>query len=91
MAKARQVRLSQAAIEVLSIVAYNQPISPEEIHRLRGVPSGSLLTQLVRRQLLLLERSTENKLVQYRTTERFLELFGLSSLADLPRSKELGA
>jgi segregation and condensation protein B len=89
--KARQVRLSQAAIEVLSIVAYSQPISPEEIHRLRGVPSGSLLTQLVRRQLLLLERSSESKLRHYRTTDRFLELFGLSSLADLPRSKELEA
>jgi len=87
--KARQARLSQAAIEVLSIVAYNQPITAEEIHRLRGLPSGSLLTQLVRRQLLLLERGAERKSVQYRTTDRFLELFGLLSLADLPRSKEL--
>jgi segregation and condensation protein B len=87
--KARQARLSQAAIEVLSIVAYNQPISGDEIHRLRGMPSGALLTQLVRRELLLLERTPESKAVRYRTTDRFLDLFGLSSLADLPRSKEL--
>jgi segregation and condensation protein B len=87
--KARQARLSQAAIEVLSIVAYNQPVSAEDVQRLRGMPSGSLLNQLVRRQLLAIERLTESKTVMYRTTGRFLQLFGLSTLADLPRSKEL--
>jgi segregation and condensation protein B len=87
--KARQARLSQAAIEVLSIVAYNQPLAADEVQRLRGMPSGALLSQLVRRQLLAMERTGKGKSTAYRTTDRFLQLFGLSTLADLPRSKEL--
>ena len=87
--KVRQARLSQAAIEILSIVAYNQPVSADDVQRMRGMPSGALLSQLVRRQLLAIERKDQGKSVLYRTTDRLLQLFGLSSLADLPRSKEL--
>jgi segregation and condensation protein B len=87
--KSRQARLSQAAIEVLAAVAYHEPISAEEVTRLRGTASGGVLTQLVRRQLLRLERGGAPRRVAYFTTPRFLILFGLSSLADLPRSGEL--
>lgn len=88
--KARQARLSQAAIEVLSLVAYSEPLTAEEINQLRGTPSGPILTQLVRRQLLELKRpATRGERGRYLTTPRFLELFGLESLADLPRSNDL--
>ena len=88
--KARQARLSQEAIEVLAAVAYHAPITADEISRLRGTPSGATLTQLVRRQLLRLEpNETKPRRARYSTTKRFLELFGLESLDDLPRSQDL--
>lgn len=87
--KARQAKLSQAAIEVLALVAYNQPIGKEEIDRLRGTASSSILGQLVRRELLSFERDPQNKkLGHYRTTPRFLALFGIDSLEDLPQSDD---
>jgi segregation and condensation protein B len=87
--KARMARLSQAAIEVLAAVAYNAPITLDEISRIRGTPSGHIVTQLVRRQLLALDRDpASSRRSRYSTTERFLALFGLESLADLPRSHE---
>ena len=88
--RARQTRLSQAAIEVLAAVAYHAPITRDEVSRLRGTPSGHILTQLVRRQLLRLEPSdTEPRRPRYVTTARFLKLFGLKNLEDLPRSHDL--
>ncbi len=50
--RVRRARLSQAAIEVLSVVAYNEPLTSEQINQLRGTASGAILTQLVRRELL---------------------------------------
>jgi segregation and condensation protein B len=88
--RVRQARLTPAAIEVLSLVAYKGPLTADEISRLRGKPSGSILTLLVRRQLLSLERSSEPpRVAYYSTTRRFLELFKLESLDDLPRSQDL--
>jgi segregation and condensation protein B len=88
--RARQARLSQAAIEVLALVAYNESLSNEEISRIRGRASGAILAQLVRRQLLKVERTTERpRRARYSTTPGFLELFRLESLADLPRSEEI--
>ena len=88
--RARQARLSQAAIEVLAIVAYRQPVRAEEVNELRGTPSGPILVQLVRRQLLRMERPDPGpRIPQYSTTERFLRLFGLESLDDLPPSEDL--
>jgi segregation and condensation protein B len=88
--RARAARLSQAAIDILAIVAYHEPITADEISRLRGKPGGHVLLGLVRRQLLRLERDGEKpRRVRYFTTPRFLELFGLTSLADLPQSRDL--
>lgn len=88
--RVREARLSQAAIDVLAIVAYRQPLSGDEVGRLRGKPSGHVLAQLVRRQLLRIERSEEKpRRTTYHTTGRFLALFGLESLDDLPQSDEL--
>jgi segregation and condensation protein B len=84
--KVREARLSQAAIDTLAIVAYRQPLTSEQVSQLRGTPSGHLLTQLVRRQLLEVERVHGDRQLLYRTSERFLELFGLDSLRDLPDS-----
>lgn len=86
----RQTRLSAAAVEVLSVVAYQGPLSGEDVSRARGAPSGSILAQLVRRELLAVERSeAEKRTILYRTTDRFLRLFGLASLEELPRSQDL--
>ena len=86
----REARLSQTAIDVLAIVAYQQPVSQAEIDRLRGRPSAPILSQLVRRDLLSVERlATARTKPTYRTTERFLDLFDLDDLSDLPRSQDL--
>ncbi len=86
--RVREARLSQATIDVLAIVAYRQPITADEVNRLRDKPCGHLLAQLVRRRLLRIERP-EDKASKplYSTTERFLELFGMESIADLPQSE----
>ena len=87
--RVREARLSQAALDVLAIVAYRQPITGDEVSKLRDSPSAHQLSQLVRRQLLRVERPPEKRRpVVYRTTGRFLELFGLRSLEDLPESED---
>ena len=86
----RQARLSQAAIDVLAIVAYQQPLTGKRVSRLRGKTSGHLLSQLVRRGLLRIERQqTKRATAQYYTTDRFLKLFRLEGLDDLPQSEDL--
>lgn len=86
----REARLSQAAVDVLALIAYQQPLTSEQVSRLRGKPSGHILVQLVHRGLLQVERDASRpRTALYRTTDRFLSLFGLESLEDLPRSEEL--
>jgi segregation and condensation protein B len=86
----KQARLSPAAIEVLAVVAYNGPLTAEAVNQLRGTASGPILSQLVRRELLRIERPAEEpREPRYLTTERFLRLVGVESLADLPRILEL--
>ena len=85
----REARLSQAAIDVLALVAYQQPLTGEKIGRLRGKPSNHVLAHLVRRGLLRIERpEAKRRTPHYYTTERFLRLFNLQTLDDLPRSEE---
>ena len=85
--RVKDAKLSQQAIDVLAIVAYNQPLTRPEIDKLRNASSGAVLSQLVRRGLLRVERP-DNKPREpiFYTTPRFLELFGLESLDDLPKS-----
>ena len=89
--KVREATLSQRAIDTLAIVAYRQPISAEEVQKLWEASSTATLSQLVRRGLLSTERQTRDKkkVVVYRTTERFLDIFNLTSLDDLPLSDEI--
>jgi len=87
--RVKAAKLSQAAVDVLAIVAYKQPLTREEVDVLRGRPSGSLLAQLVRRQLLRVERPHDKpRTPRFCTTDRFLQLFGLESLRDLPSTPE---
>lgn len=87
--KIRETRLSQPAIEVLSLVAYQPGITADKVQDQRGKESGSLLSQLVRRRLLEQRRVTpedgSRPVATYYPTERFLQLFGLDSLDDLPQ------
>jgi len=88
--RVREARLSQAAIDVLAILGYRQPLTAEDVNRLRGISSNHILQQLVRRQLLRIERTEDKpRKTLYYTTDRFLALFGLGSLEDLPQSEEL--
>jgi segregation and condensation protein B len=88
--RTREAKLTPAAVEVLSIVAYNQPTTAGDITELRGAPSGAVLQSLVRRKLLRVERPDDRAAEsQYWTTDRFLRVFGLESVAALPRNEEL--
>jgi segregation and condensation protein B len=87
--KIREARLSQAAIDILAIVAYKQPLTGDQVSKLRGKPSSHILAHLVRRGLLRIERSEGHRhSPHYYTTERFLRLFDLQSLDELPHSEE---
>ena len=78
----REVKLTQAAIDVLSLIAYRQPIPKGEIDSLRGDDSANPLRHLVRLNLVSVVRRGETA---YGTTPRFLEVFGLETLDDLPQ------
>ena len=83
--------LSQAALEVLAIVAYNQPITRVEIDELRGVGCSHILRKLIAKGLLKeAGKSTlPGRPNLYKTTREFLDCFGLASLNDLPDIKEI--
>jgi segregation and condensation protein B len=88
--RTREAKLTPAAVEVLSVVAYNQPTTVEAINELRGTQSGPALQSLVRRKLVRVDRPADRgEPPQYSTTERFLRLFGLENVAALPRNEEL--
>ena len=83
--------LSQAALETLAIAAYLGPCSRPDIARVRGVAADSVVANLVERGLLAeAGRSDDAGAVQYRTTPLFERVFGLGSLAELPRLDDLG-
>jgi segregation and condensation protein B len=79
-------RLSRAAVETLTIIAYRQPISRPEIEQLRGVGTESVLTHLLERRLVRVvgRKATPGRPVLYGTTREFLEHFGLRDLEELP-------
>ena len=88
--RVRHVKLSRQAMEVLAVVAYRQPVTADDVGELRGSDSRRIMRQLVRRQLLRVERPTDApRRLEYRTTERFLQLFRLGGLDDLPQDEDL--
>ncbi len=85
------VRLSAPALETLAIVAYRQPVLRAEIEAVRGVQCGELLRQLMERELVRISGRAEDlgRPLLYGTTKRFLQVFGLRHLDELPRAEQL--
>jgi segregation and condensation protein B len=86
-----QQRLSTAALEVLAIIAYRQPLTRPQIEAVRGVDCGGVLRALLGRELIaeVGRLETVGRPIQYGTTPEFLRQFGLGSLAELPALPEL--
>ncbi|MCC7493513.1 MAG: SMC-Scp complex subunit ScpB [Fimbriimonadaceae bacterium] len=85
-------KLTPARLETLAIVAYRQPVTTGELEAVRGVDSGATLRALLELGLVELRgrrKDRPGRPWQYGTTARFLEEFGLDTLADLPRLEEL--
>ncbi len=80
-------RLSRAAMETLSIIAYSQPITKAEIENIRGVSADNMIRILVERSLIKTvgKKDIPGKPVLYGTTKDFLKIFGLNSISDLPK------
>lgn len=89
--KSRPFKLSGPALEVLAIVAYKQPIIKSEIDEIRGVESGHLLRALMEKNLVNFEGKSElpGRPMQYGTTKKFLEIFGLRNLKELPTLSQI--
>jgi len=84
-------RLSQAALETLAIIAYKQPITKPELESIRGVNSDYILTTLLEKNLITIKGRAETvgRPLLYGTTDEFLKYFGLNTLTDLPKPREL--
>jgi segregation and condensation protein B len=86
----RDVKLSQDVLEVLALVAYQQPITHAAVEGCGKVNVANILRQLLRRELITLTRIDQTRNgVEYRTSGRFLQLFGLGNLNELPRPEDL--
>lgn len=84
-------RLSQAALETLAIIAYKQPITKPELESIRGVNSDYILSTLLDKKLITISGRAETigRPLLYTTTDEFLKYFGLNSLSDLPKPREI--
>jgi len=89
--KSKKVKLSQPALEALSIIAYKQPLTRIEVESIRGVECGSVIKTLIERGLVTIKGRDEGvgRALLYGTTQIFLEIFGLNHLSDLPKLKEI--
>ncbi len=89
--KERDVSLTKSVLETLSIVAYKQPVAKKEIDTIRGVDSVRAIKQLLERRLIEIagRDGDAGKRLVFRTTDKFLETYGLKSLEDLPTLKEI--
>ena len=84
-------RLSRPSLEALSIIAFEQPCTKMEVDEIRGVESGHLLRTLIEKNLICLSGKSDlpGKPSLYKTSSKFLEIFGLESLKDLPSPEEI--
>jgi segregation and condensation protein B len=82
----RPARLSRAALEVLAIIAYRQPIVKSEIEKIRGIDSDGVIRTLLERGLIAVSGKSDapGRPLLYGTTQEFLEFFGISDLSRLP-------
>ena len=88
--KKNEGKLSRAAMETLSIIAYSQPITRGEIEAIRGVSADNMIRLLAERNLIkeVGKKDIPGKPSQYGTTKDFLKFFRLNSIADLPKLDE---
>ena len=84
-------KLSPAALETLAIIAYKQPIIRADVEAIRGVACGEMIRGLMYKGLVKIVGKAEllGRPMLYGTTKKFLEIFGLNSLKDLPKAEEL--
>jgi segregation and condensation protein B len=84
-------RLSAAALETLSIIAYKQPITKSEIEQIRGVSADYSIHKLLEKDLIEIagKRDSAGNPVLYEVSQTFLEYFGINSTSDLPQPKEV--
>ena len=89
--KSNKLKLSMAAMDSLAIIAYKQPISRYEIEAIRGVDSSGVLKTLLNYELIKIKGRDmgPGRALLYKTTIKFLEYFGLNSLSDMPKLKEI--
>jgi len=89
--KKTKITLSGPALETLAIIAYKQPIMRVEVEAVRGVGCGEMIRQLCEKQMVKIVGRAEElgRPLLYGTTRKFLEVFGLSSLKDLPQVEDL--
>ncbi|MGD0388839.1 MAG: SMC-Scp complex subunit ScpB [Tepidisphaeraceae bacterium] len=83
-------KLTKAALETLAIIAYKQPVLRADIEAIRGVACGETIRNLMEKRLVNIAGRAEEpgRPILYGTTKRFLEVFGLNGLKDLPQSEE---
>lgn len=84
-------RLSKSAMETLAVIAYKQPVSKPEVERIRGVGCDYAIQKLLEKEYVAItgRADTPGKPILYGTSEKFMDHFGLGSIADLPTMKEL--
>ncbi len=87
----KPMRLSKAALETLAIIAYKQPVIRSDVEHIRGVDCGGVLRVLLERKFIrvLGRKEIAGRPLIYATTKRFLEVFDLKNLRDLPTPKEI--
>ncbi|MEM6964348.1 MAG: SMC-Scp complex subunit ScpB [Bacteroidota bacterium] len=83
-------KLSRAALETLSIIAYKQPVSKPEMEKIRGVSCDYALQKLLEKELVTItgRAETVGKPLLYATSEKFMDYFGLKNISDLPKPKD---
>lgn len=88
--KEADAKLTKAALETLAVIAYKQPILRADIEAIRGVACGETIRSLMEKHLVKIAGRAEvpGRPILYGTTKRFLEVFGLNSLQDLPKGEE---
>lgn len=89
--KGMQPKLSQAAMETLAIIAYKQPITRSEIEYIRGVDVGGVVRSLLGKKLIRIlgKKEVPGRPLIYGTSKRFLEMFALKDLSNLPTLQEI--
>jgi segregation and condensation protein B len=87
----RPMRLSKAALETLAIIAYRQPVTRADVEDIRGVDAGAVVRSLLERKLVKLagHKEVAGRPMLYATSRRFLEVFGLDRIEDLPSLRQI--